>query len=124
MKQGDISETDHRPCIAKTLGRIGDKWSVLVVVHLDTDARRFSELLRGIAGISQKMLTLTLRGLERDGFVKRRVYPTKPPSVEYALTELGRELVVPVRTLGEWVLANYDRIEDARRHFETEAAQN
>ena len=69
------------------------------------------------------MLTVTLRGLERDGFVSRTVYPTKPPSVEYALTELGREMVEPVRELGAWVARNLDRIEDARARFDAGVKQ-
>ncbi len=121
MKQGHTDETDNFQCVTGALSRIGDKWSVLTVMQLDAGPRRFSELRRAIGAISQKMLTLTLRNLERDGFVTRTVYPTKPPSVEYALTELGRELVVPVRTLGAWVRDNVHRIERARQQFDADA---
>jgi DNA-binding HxlR family transcriptional regulator len=91
-------------------------------MQLDAEPRRFSELRRAISGISQKMLTLTLRGLERDGFITRTVYPTNPPSVEYALTDLGSEMVVPVKALGVWVLGNLHRIESARDRFDAEAS--
>jgi DNA-binding HxlR family transcriptional regulator len=91
-------------------------------MQLEAEPRRFSELRRAISGISQKMLTLTLRGLERDGFITRTVYPTNPPSVEYALTDLGREMVVPVKALGVWVLGNLHRIESARSRFDAEAS--
>ena len=87
-------------------------------MQLDTGARRFSELRRAISGISHKMLAQTLRGLERDGFITRTVHPTKPPSVEYALTGLGRDMVVPVRALGTWVLDNLHRIDTARSRFD------
>jgi DNA-binding HxlR family transcriptional regulator len=104
--------------VTNALARVGDKWAVLIVMQLDTASRRFSELRRLINGISQKMLTLTLRGLERDGYITRTVYPTNPPSVEYALTGLGREMVVPVKALGVWVLDNLHRIENARNRFD------
>lgn len=120
MKQGHIHETENLHCVTGALARVGDKWSVLIVMQLDAEAKRFSALRRAIPGISQKMLTLTLRGLERDGFVTRTVYPTKPPSVEYALTDLGREMVVPVSALGVWVLENIHRIESARCRFDAE----
>jgi DNA-binding HxlR family transcriptional regulator len=87
-------------------------------MQLEAGPQRFSTLRRAVAGISQKMLAQTLKGLERDGFVTRTVYPTKPPSVDYVLTELGREMVVPVKLLGTWVNANLDRIDSARHHFD------
>ena len=86
------------------LARIGDKWSVLVVMSLADDTFRFNELKRLVDGISQRMLTLTLRGLERDGLVERTFYPTIPPKVSYALTELGRSLREPVGALGQWAI--------------------
>ena len=104
--------------MTNALARVGDKWAVLIVMQLAEEPRRFSELRRLINGISQKMLTLTLRGLERDGYIKRTVYPTNPPSVEYELTDLGQDMVVPVKTLGIWVLENLHRIEGARRSFD------
>jgi DNA-binding HxlR family transcriptional regulator len=102
------------------LSRIGDKWSVLVVNHLGTGTMRFSELKRAIDGISQKMLTTTLRGLERDGYVTRTVTPTIPPRVDYALTELGGELLVPIRALGDWAVQNRHRVEEAQMRFDAE----
>lgn len=103
------------------LARVGDKWSVLIFMQLEIEARRFSDLKRHISGISPKMLAQTLRGLEREGFVSRTVFPTNPPSVEYALTDLGREMAVPVRAVGTWVLDNLSRIEDARGRFDAGA---
>lgn len=113
------------PCARLTcaLARIGDKWTVQIVMQLEAEPRRFGTLRRAIGGISQKMLAQTLKGLERDGFVTRTVYPTKPPSVEYALTELGREMVVPVKLLGTWVNTNLDRIDNARQHFDLQASR-
>ena len=100
------------------LARVGDKWSVLVVSLLGDGSLRFSELRRLIGGISQKMLTTTLRGLERDGFVIRTVTPTIPPKVDYELTPLGRDLLVPVKALGEWAKRNRARVETARARFD------
>ena len=91
------------------------------LMELHNGTRRFSELRRTLHGISQKMLTTTLRGLERDGFITRTIYPTVPPKVEYRLTELGRELAVPVRALGEWAMQNRDRVLAARERFDLAA---
>jgi len=102
---------------------IGDKWSVLIVVLLGSGKKRFSEIKRSVDGISQKMLTVTLRGLERDGYVSRTVYPTIPPRVEYELTDLGRDLLVPIRALGEWALANHDRGIRNRKAYDARMAQ-
>src|SRR5882724_11973801 len=121
MKPGYLHGTDCRP-IADVLSRIGDKWSVMLVMELRDGTRRFSELRRTLHGISQKMLTTALRGLERDGFVTRTIYPTIPPKVEYQLTDLGRELAVPVRALGEWAMANRARVLAARERFDQAAA--
>jgi DNA-binding HxlR family transcriptional regulator len=109
--------------ISEVLGRIGDKWTMLVVNLLGSGPKRFSEIKRGVGGISQRMLTLTLRALERDGLVTRTVHPTVPPSVEYALTELGRSLRVPVQALGEWALRNQLTMADARRRFDATAGR-
>ncbi|EGH12704.1 transcriptional regulator, HxlR family protein, partial [Pseudomonas amygdali pv. morsprunorum str. M302280] len=106
------------PRVSALLSSIGDKWTVLVVMLLRDGALRFSELKREIGGISQRMLTLTLRGLERDGLVVRTVYPTMPPRVEYELTPLGHDLRSPVEALGEWVLAHLDVIDQARLAFD------
>jgi DNA-binding HxlR family transcriptional regulator len=100
--------------ISDVLARVGDKWSVLVVSRLGSGAMRFNELRRSIGGISQRMLTLTLRGLERDGLVSRTVFPTIPPRVDYELTELGRGLWKPVEALGRWAMDHQIRIQDAR----------
>ena len=104
--------------ISEVLARIGDKWTVLVVNLLGSGPKRFSEIKREVGGISQRMLTLTLRALERDGLVTRTVHPTVPPSVEYALTELGRSLRVPVQELGEWALRHQPTMAEARRRFD------
>ncbi len=118
MKPGNLHETEPCRKISQILSRIGDKWSVLVVMILSEGPQRFSELRNRIGGISQKMLTATLRGLERDGLVTRTIFPTIPPRVEYELTDLGRELTVPVIALGEWARQNQDRIETARAAFD------
>jgi DNA-binding HxlR family transcriptional regulator len=108
--------------VSEVLERVGDKWSVLVVVTLGDGPKRFNELKRAIANISQRMLTLTLRGLERDGLVTRTVFPTIPPRVDYALTELGRSLLDPVAALGDWALENHAKIERARLRFDQRKA--
>lgn len=110
------------PFIREVLTRVGDKWSVLVVVLLGDGTKRFSELKRTIEGISQRMLTLTLRGLERDGLVVRTVFPTVPPRVEYALTPLGKTLRKTVSELADWAVANRLEIERARTAFDRREA--
>jgi DNA-binding HxlR family transcriptional regulator len=104
--------------ISAVLARIGDKWTVLVVNFLGTGPKRFSEVRREVGGISQRMLTLTLRALERDGLVTRTVLPTNPPRVEYALTSLGFSLLEPVQALGTWAIDNQKTMEDARQRFD------
>lgn len=106
------------PAVNAILSRIGDKWSVLIVMELAKSARRFNELKRDVEGISQRMLTLTLRGLERDGLVSRTVFDTVPPKVEYALTALGHSLQEPVLALGKWAILNRDQIHNAQRAFD------
>src|SRR5678810_1227074 len=118
MKQGNIRDTGDCRAVSAVLARIGDKWSVLIVSRLGGRAMRFSELKREIGGISQRMLTLTLRGLERDGLVTRTVFPTIPPRVDYQLTTLGRSLLEPVTALGDWALRNAPKIEQARAKFD------
>jgi DNA-binding HxlR family transcriptional regulator len=118
MKQGNIRDTGDCRAVSAVLARIGDKWSVLIVSRLGNRAMRFNELKREIGGISQRMLTLTLRGLERDGLITRTVFPTIPPRVDYALTALGRSLLEPVTALGDWALRNAPRIEQARTKFD------
>jgi DNA-binding HxlR family transcriptional regulator len=107
--------------VSDVLARIGDKWSVLVVTRLGDGPKRFNELRRAIGGISQRMLTLTLRGLERDGLVTRTVFPTIPPRVDYALTALGRDLLEPISALAGWAIRNQPKIEKARGQFDASA---
>jgi DNA-binding HxlR family transcriptional regulator len=104
--------------LGEILARVGDKWTVLVVGVLGDGPKRFSEIRRALGSISQRMLTLTLRGLERDGLVTRTVFPTIPPRVDYELTKLGRSLLKPVNGLGLWARQNRATIEDARRRFD------
>ena len=121
MKQGNIHDTSDCKAVSGVLARIGDKWSVLIVSRLGAKPRRFNELKRDIGGISQRMLTLTLRGLERDGLVTRTVFPTIPPRVDYELTALGRSLLGPVSALGDWALKNIGKIDAARMKFDNAA---
>lgn len=104
--------------VADVLSRIGDKWTVYVVRLLSDGAMRFNEIKRAIPAISQRMLTLTLRGLERDGLVTRTIYPTIPPRVDYELTDLGRTLIVTLAALGDWAIANRPKVEKARTAFD------
>ncbi|WP_316180913.1 MULTISPECIES: helix-turn-helix domain-containing protein [unclassified Bradyrhizobium] len=114
------AEPEHNDCrgVASILARVGDKWSVFVIMMLQDGPKRFNELKRLVGGISQRMLTLTLRGLERDGLVTRTVFPTIPPRVDYELTDLGRGLSQPVQALGHWAIQHQDQIERARTHFD------
>ncbi len=100
------------------LDRISDKWVVLVLALLDDGPKRFSVLKREIDGISQKMLSQTLRALEQDGFLTRRAFPTVPVTVEYELTALGRSLNVAMNPIVEWAVANMSRVLKAREKFE------
>ena len=104
--------------VAPVLARVGDKWSILVVMTLGAGPLRFNELRRRIGGISQRMLTLTVRGLERDGFLSRTVTPSIPPRVDYELTDLGRSLQEPVQRLGSWTIDNLSAIEEAQQRFD------
>jgi DNA-binding HxlR family transcriptional regulator len=104
--------------VSEILARVGDKWTVLVVGVLGDGPKRFSEIRRALGSISQRMLTLTLRGLERDGLVTRTVIPTIPPRVDYELTKLGRSLLKPVNGLALWARQNRAAIADARRRFD------
>ncbi|MEF2249020.1 helix-turn-helix domain-containing protein [Ralstonia solanacearum] len=107
------------PCrlVLDILNRIGDKWTVMVIGTLSNGPMRFNAIMRAISGISHRMLTLTLRGLEQDGLVKRTAYATIPPKVEYELTELGLSLIEPLRALGEWAVRNQPAIAAARARF-------
>ena len=110
----------HSTCNAMgdILNRIGDKWSVMIVGHLTHRTMRFNELRHAIGGISQRMLTLTLRNLERDGLVTRTVFPEIPPRVEYALTDLGRTLTGPLDSLWQWAAANQGAVQGARQLYD------
>ncbi|MDR3527111.1 MAG: helix-turn-helix domain-containing protein [Rhizomicrobium sp.] len=115
----DAIHSDECPKVSQVLSRIGDKWSVLVIMILSRGTRRFSDLKRDIGGISQRMLTMCLRGLERDGLVKRTVFPVVPPRVEYELTALGRSLCEPVLALGSWARSHIAEIDAARMAFDS-----
>src|SRR5919108_3943257 len=112
----------HQPedcrAVSEVLARVGDKWTVLVVSTLGDGPKRFNEVRRALGSISQRMLTLTLRGLERDGLVTRTVFPTIPPRVEYELTRLGRSLLEPVSGIGLWARQNRAAIQQARARFD------
>jgi DNA-binding HxlR family transcriptional regulator len=113
---GFVSQRCQR--ITPVLNRVGDKWSMQIVMALGSGPRRFSELKREIDGISQRMLTLSLRGLERDGLISRHVTPTIPPRVDYQLTELGLSLREPVRALGAWASEYIECIRAAQQRFD------
>jgi DNA-binding HxlR family transcriptional regulator len=104
--------------VSSVLARVGDKWSVLIIVLLGDGPKRFNEIKRMVGGISQRMLTLTLRGLERDGLVKRTQFSTIPPRVDYELTQLGQSLWEAVKPLGEWAQGHVKHITRARAAFD------
>src|SRR3954452_10797990 len=104
--------------VSRILARIGEKWSMLVVLLLRDRPRRFNDIKRNTGGISQQMLTRTLRALERDGMVIRTIFPTSPPQVEYRLTELGRSMSEPVLAFGRWVREHLAEVEAARERFD------
>ena len=112
------------PTVSEMLSRLGDKWTVLVIMMLGSGPKRFGELKRNVVGISQRMLTLTLRALERDGLVSRTVHPTTPPAVEYALTELGTSFSEPIVGLGSWVFNHHEQIHAARADFDARKAED
>ena len=117
MKPDDIEVPhDCRP-VGEILNQIGGKWTVLIITRLKHGPMRFSELKRLIGGISQKVLTATLRELEMNGFVTRTVTPTIPPRVDYELTDLGRDLLVPLDAVSDWAIANRQRVLEARKTF-------
>lgn len=118
----DVRAEDHPPeecrALADVLARIGDKWTVQVVGVLSSGPLRYSQIFKLVEGVSQRMLTLTLKGLERDGMVTRTVYPTNPPRVDYALTERGQTLIVPLSALWAWAKENRTAVEESRRAFD------
>ena len=109
--------TDEGQVLREILGRIGDKWSLLVIGTLQFGPQRSGDLLAHVPGISQRMLTLTLRNLERDGILTRTSHPEVPPRVEYELTTLGRSLQVPLRALEEWAVANMSEVVERNRAY-------
>lgn len=130
-QEGTFSSAGHRDVpashntsacrtVTEVLARVGDKWSMQVVMSLAPGAQRFNALRRAIDGISQRMLTRTLRNLERDGLVSRLVTPTVPPRVDYDLTPLGRSLVEPVSAIGQWAIAHRATIAASRERFDRE----
>ena len=110
MASIEPDEATASTAMGDILNRIGDKWSVMVVGRLKGGTMRFSELRRAIDGVSQRMLTLTLRNLERDGLVTRTVYAEIPPRVEYTLTEMGNTLTGPIGALWDWAAAHQDQV--------------
>lgn len=112
---------EHEDCgIREVLDRIGDKWSVLVVVELAQGIRRFRQLQRALPGISQRMLTLTVRRLERDGLITRTVHPTVPPQVDYELTTVGHSLTYLLRALVDWSAEHRDAMARARQEWDAD----
>jgi DNA-binding HxlR family transcriptional regulator len=103
------------------LDRIADKWTVLVVGALQSKTKRFGELKKEVDGVSQKMLTKTLRGMERDGLIKRKIYPTIPPKVEYSLTPLGVTLVDMLQNIQFWAENNIEKIISSQRKFDNKS---
>jgi DNA-binding HxlR family transcriptional regulator len=108
--------------LSSILARVGDKWSVLIVVLLGDGPKRFNEIKRMVGGITQRMLTFTLRGLERDGLVTRTVFPTTPQRVDYELTKLGSSLWEAVEPLGSWARAHLSEILASREQFDEKDA--
>jgi DNA-binding HxlR family transcriptional regulator len=122
-----VTASDWDPFVAdcpsrRLLDRIGDRWTVLLVTALDGGPLRFGALATRVGGISQKMLTQTLRSLERDGFVTRTVYPQIPPRVDYELTPLGRSLLDPLRALEQWAVENMDAVQAHQEQHATRTA--
>src|SRR5512142_2871514 len=118
MLPRNLHEPEDCRAVSEVLSRVGDKWTVLVVTTLGDGPKRFNELRKALGSISQRMLTLTLRALERDGLVTRTVFPVIPPRVDYELTKLGRSLLVPVNGLSSWARAIRAAMEAARQKFD------
>ena len=118
MKLSNNLDTDNCRAVADVLARIGDKWTVYIVRMLADGPMRFNEIRRAVSAISQRMLSLTLRGLERDGLVTRTVTPSIPPRVDYELTPMGLTLIEPLKAVGAWAIANRGLVEAARAKFD------
>lgn len=116
----EYANSEHCRIVRETFDRVGDKWSLLVIAILGHGPQRFTALRIGVVGISQRMLTLTLRTLERDGIVSRTVYPEVPPRVEYALTPLGQSMVGPVTALADWAVASNAEIRENQARYDEE----
>jgi DNA-binding HxlR family transcriptional regulator len=116
-EENGIDLLSTRPA-QKVIGHLSNKWNVLIIRRLSRKTMRYSELRRDIGDISQKMLTQTLRHLERVGLVERTVYPVVPPKVEYSLTELGLTLVEPINVLADWAIENIDLVEEAIENYD------
>jgi DNA-binding HxlR family transcriptional regulator len=124
MKPGNTHDTGQCRAVADVLARIGDKWTVYIVRLLAGGPKRFNEMRREVPAISQRMLSLTLRGLERDGLVNRTVTSSIPPRVDYELTAKGKTLFEPLKVIGQWALANREYVESARIKYDLEHADN
>lgn len=114
----EACDSDQGVIVREIFNRVGDKWTLLVIRMLDGEAQRFTALRNTVPGISQRMLTLTLRQLERDGLVSRTMYTEVPPRVEYELTALGRTLLPPVQALAEWAVEHESQIRDHRDRYD------
>ncbi len=114
----ELEFAPERCPVRSILDRLGDKWSVLLVTSLAGGPLRYGQVRRAVPDISKRMLTQTLRELERDGIVSREVFPTKPPSVEYALTEVGESLLGPIQVLVGWAESNFASIQNSRQSFD------
>lgn len=119
IKPNDFQDTDCQK-VSQVLARVGEKWSVLIIMFLAAEPRRFTEIKRAINGVSQRMLTVCLRGLERDGLIKRTVFAVMPPHVEYELTPLGHSLTTPVIALGNWASSHISEIDAARVAYDAQ----
>ncbi|MFP3964871.1 helix-turn-helix domain-containing protein [Actinomadura fulvescens] len=123
LPDGRPADVYSAPCPSRAaLDRIADKWTALIVGALSTGTKRYAELRQAIEGISEKMLTQTLRSLERDGLVTRTVHPTVPPKVEYGLTELGRTLEAPLAAVRDWAELHINEVNEARLRYDTDQA--
>jgi DNA-binding HxlR family transcriptional regulator len=122
MEPGNTHDTDNCRAVADVLARIGDKWTVYIVRLLAKGPMRFSEMRREVSAISQRMLSLTLRGLERDGLVTRTVTPSIPPRVDYELTPKGLTLIGPLKAVAQWAMTNRDYVEASRMKYDRENA--
>ena len=113
-----LGDGEHCRVVRLTFDRLGDKWTLLVIAILSAGPQRFTALKTAVDGISQRMLTLTLRKLERDGLVRRTAYAEIPPRVEYELTDLGRTMIGPVTALADWAVEHHEEIVSSQRRYD------